>query len=152
MKCDDFRSWMEREGQKPLQNMPDDFAEHLSSCPTCESRVKEETVWQRFFGAAPEASLSRSLCPGVMAKIQEQQARNESFNTTFVLLGRRLAPAFALFLLLLGGVTFWRVSGVESQDSTVSIIAMVENSTGRVGSLSDEPDTVLNSWLGVNQE
>ena len=39
----------------------------------------------------------------------------------------------------------------ESQDANISIITMVENGSGRLGPLSEEPDAILNSWLGANQ-
>ena len=83
-----------------------------------------------------------------MSKIQDQLERRESFSATFVLFGRRLAPVFALFLILAVGATFWRTQGVEAQD-TLPMIAMLENGSGRLGPLTEEPEAILSSWVGA---
>ena len=151
MKCEEFKSTLEQENAKLTRNLPEGLEEHYQSCVNCQLLVQEEKFWQRLFAAAPEASSAKSLWPGVAAKIQEQLERQESFSSLFVLLGRRLAPAFALILLLIAGGVFLWAPETESQDANISIIAMVENGSGRLGPLSEEPDAILNSWLEVNQ-
>ncbi len=151
MKCEEFKSTLEQEDAKLTRNLPEGLEEHYRSCMNCQLLVQEEQFWQRLFAAAPEASPAKSLWPGIAAKIQEQLERRESFSSLFVLLGRRLAPAFALILLLIAGGVFLWAPETESQDASISIIAMVENGSGRLGPLSEEPDAILNSWLEVNQ-
>ncbi len=103
MKCEDFRSWLEREGfvagGGPAEShggMPENVAGHYRSCPECRSLLKEEVFWKRFFAAAPEPVLRESLWPGVMARIRERLDQSESFSEVLLLWARRLAPAFAL--------------------------------------------------------
>jgi len=151
MKCEDFKNILEQENAKLTRNLPEGLEEHYQSCVNCQLLVQEEKFWQRLFAAAPVASSAKSLWPGVSAKIQEQLERRESFSSLFVLLGRRLAPAFAIILLLIAGGVFLWAPETESQDANISIIAMVENGSGRLGPLSEEPDAILNSWLEVNQ-
>ncbi len=150
MTCEEFKSRFEQEGFGSLGQLPEDLVEHHRMCSKCRSFVKEEIFWQRLFAAAPESHSSKSLWPGVMAKIQEQLERGESFSASLVLLGRRLAPVFALFLVLAVGATFWRAPGVEAQD-TLPMIAMVENGSSKLGPLTEEPEAILNSWLGANK-
>ena len=151
MKCEDFKNILAQENASLTRNLPEGLGEHYQSCRNCQLLVQEEKFWQRLFAAAPVASSAKSLWPGVAAKIQEQLERRESFSSLFVLLGRRLAPAFALILLLIAGGVFLWAPETESQDANISIIAMVENGSGRLGPLSEEPDAILNSWLEVNQ-
>lgn len=152
MKCDEFKDTLKIEDTNLTRNLPVGLEEHYQSCVNCQLFVQEEKFWQRFFGAAPAAVPAKSLWPGVAARIQEQLDRHESFGSLFVLLGRRLAPAFALVLLLIaGGVFFWAPE-IESQDANISIIAMVENESGALGPLSEEPDAILNSWLETNHK
>jgi hypothetical protein len=140
MKCEGFKAWLEEEGRTFTERLPEEFAAHCRTCPDCQSLLQEEGFWTRFFAATPEASLSGSLWPGVMARIQEQTDRSESFSTALLWMGRRLAPAFALVLLLLGGAAFWPGNGSALQDSDFAIEGLVE------------PDTVLNQWVGVSEE
>jgi len=151
MKCEEFKSALEQEDAKLTRNLPEGLEEHYRSCMNCQLLVQEEQFWQRLFAAAPEASPAKSLWPGIAAKIQEQLERRESFSSLFVQLGRRLAPAFALILLLMAGGVFLWAPETESMDANISIIAMVENGSGKLGPLSEEPDAILNSWLGANQ-
>jgi len=151
MKCEEFKSTLEQEDAKLTRNLPEGLEEHYRSCMNCQLLVQEEQFWQRLFAAAPEASPAKSLWPGIAAKIQEQLERRESFSSLFVQLGRRLAPAFALILLLMAGGVFLWAPETESKDANISIIAMVENGSGKLGPLSEEPDAILNSWLGANQ-
>ena len=153
MKCEDFRSWLEREGfvagGGPAEShggMPENVAGHYRSCPECRSLLKEEVFWKRFFAAAPVEPLSKSLWPGVMARIQERLDQSESFSEVLLLWARRLAPAFALILLLLGGAAFWRGAGGTGgdgaglQESDFPLISLIE------------PDAVLNQWAGATEE
>ncbi len=151
MKCEEFKNILEQEHAKLTRNLPEGLEEHYQSCMNCQLLVQEEKFWQRLFATAPEVSPVNSLWPGVAAKIQEQLERRESFGSLFVQLGRRLTPAFALILLLMAGGVFLWAPETESQDANISIIAMVENGSGRLGPLSEEPDAILNSWLGANQ-
>ena len=151
MKCEEFKSTLEQEDAMLTRNLPEGLEEHYQSCMNCQLLVQQEKFWQRFFAAVPEFSPAKSLWPGVATKIQEQLERRESFSALFVLLGRRLAPAFALILLLIAGGVFLWAPETESQDANISIIAMVENGTGKLGPLSEEPDAILNSWLEANQ-
>jgi len=151
MKCEEFKSTLEQENAKLTRILPEGLEEHYQSCENCQLLIQEEKFWQRLFAAAPEASPAKSLWPGIAAKIHEQLERRESFSSLFVLLGRRLAPAFALILLLIAGGVFLWAPEIESQDANISIIAMVEYGSGRLGPLSEEPNAILNSWLEVNQ-
>ena len=151
MKCDEFKNALEQTDSSPMSTLPEELKEHYQGCVSCQLFIQEEKFWQKFFAVAPQATLEKSLWPGVVAKIQEQLERRESFSTLFVHIGRRLAPAFALILLLIaGGVFFWAPE-TESQDASFSIIAMVEDGSGKLGPLSEEPDAILNSWIGINQ-
>ncbi len=148
MNCEEFRDKLELEKEYLTGELPSSLEEHFQSCLGCQAFVREEKSWQKFFAAVPVAAPARSVWPGIAARIHEQQERRESFSFFFVLLGRRLVPAFALILLLIaGGVFFW-APALESQDANISIIAMVENGSGRLGPLSEEPDAILNSWIG----
>ena len=148
MKCEDFRSWLEREGEGQAgpaashSGMPENITGHYRSCAECRSLLKEEVFWKRFFAAAPEPALRESLWPGVMARIQERLDQSESFSEVLLLWTRRLAPAFALILLLLGGAAFWRGGGDGAglQESDFPLISMIE------------PDAVLNQWAGATEE
>ncbi len=154
MKCEEFKSWLEGDGPSGPPVFPDrmleEYAEHYRSCPDCQSVLHEEVVWTKFFAAAPEASLSRSLWPGVMAKIQEQTKRSESFSAAIILLGRRLAPAFALFLLLVGGAAYWQGSGPGFRGAEDPRGVLVEDAPNGLGPLNGEPESILNRWVGAN--
>ncbi len=152
MKCEDFKSWLEREGEGEGEagpaashgGMPENIAEHHRSCAECRSLLKEEVFWKRFFAAAPEPVLRDSLWPGVMARIQKRLDQSESFSEVLLLSTRRQAPAFALILLLLGGAAFWRGAvggdGAGLQESDFPLISLIE------------PDAVLNQWAGATEE
>ena len=140
MKCEEFKTWLEDEGRTSSESVPEELARHCRTCPDCLSLLEEEGFWTRFFAATPKVSLSRSLAPGVMARIREQTDRSESFSAALLLMGRRLAPAFALVLLLLGGAAFWQGNGFALQDSDFAVAGLVE------------PDAVLNQWVGVSEE
>lgn len=150
MVCADFRNRLEEEGIEALEQLPNDLADHHVACSKCQSFVQEEALWQRLFAAVPSVSPTKSLWPGVLYEIQDQLERRESFSATFVLFGRRLAPVFALFLILAVGATFWRAPGVEAQDA-LPMIAMLENGSGRLGPLTEEPEAILSSWAGANK-
>jgi hypothetical protein len=151
MKCEEFKSTLAQEDSNLSRPLSEGLTEHYESCVDCQSFIQEEKFWQRFFAAAPEAIPTKSLWPGIASRIREQLERRESFSTLFVLLGRRLAPAFTLLLILIAGGVFLWAPTIESQDANISIITMVENGSGRLGPLSEEPDAILNSWLGANQ-
>ena len=152
MKCEEFRDALKLKNADFTHKLPGGLEEHFQFCVNCQQFVQEENFWQRFFTLAPAAVPAKSLWPAVAAKIQDQLARRESFGSLFVLLGRRLAPAFALLLLLItGGVFFWAPE-IESQDAKISIISMMEDGSGKLGPLSEEPDAILNSWLETNHK
>lgn len=140
MNCEEFKAWLEDEGGTFTERLPEEVAAHCHTCPDCQSLLQEEGFWARFFAAAPEASLPASLWPGIMARIRQQTDRGESFTTALLWMWRRLVPAFALVLFLLGGAAFWPGNGFARQDSGLPIEGLVE------------PDTVLNQWVGVSEE
>ncbi len=151
MKCEEFKSTLAQKDSNLSRPLPEGLAEHYETCVECQSFIQEEKFWQRFFAAAPQAFPTKSLWPGIASRIREQLERRESFSSLFVLLGRRLAPVFALILILIAGGVFLWAPATESQDANISIIAMVEHGSGTLGPLSEEPDAILNSWLGANQ-
>lgn len=149
MKCQEFKDWLERENPKPPLSMPQDAAEHHSSCPDCQSLLKEEIFWQRFFAATREPSLSRSLWPGVKAGIEEELVRENSFSAMLVVLCRRLSLPLALLVLLLGGGVLWQQPAAEPEDPTYSFIAVVEDPAEAGRPLDD--DSILELWLAAGQ-
>ena len=153
MTCEEFRSRLEREGSDFVGQLPEEFLKHHDLCTSCHSFVQEEVFWHRLFNAVPPTALTKSLWPGVLSKIQDQLERRESFSATVFLFGRRLAPVFGLFLVLAAGVTFWHARGVEAQDAVpLPMIAMLEFEDGKFGPLTEEPDAILNSWVGVDKK
>ncbi|HEX9879213.1 MAG TPA: hypothetical protein VGB25_03345 [Candidatus Binatia bacterium] len=151
MTCEEFRDRFEQENPRPLNGLPTDLVEHERLCAACRDLVRDEAFWRRFFAASTASSPARSLWPGVLSKIREQLERRESFSASFVLFGRRLAPVFALLLLVALGFTIWRAAGVEAQDG-LTMIAMVEEGAVRLDSLAEEPDALLESWLGADRQ
>ena len=149
MTCDDFRQWLETAGAGQTEKMPDAHRGHAESCAACRGVLEEERRWLRFFAAAPEPSAGRPAWPGVMARIREEESRRASLSDALLLFSRRLAPAFALVVLLLGGVGLWRDMLSETREQVPATAAMLENGSGQETLSADEPDAVLIAWVGA---
>ena len=149
MTCDDFREWLETAGAKRTEEIPASYRAHSRSCATCLAILKEEQLWRRFFSAAPEPSLQRPAWPGVLARIREEESRRAALSDALLLFSRRLAPAFALVVFLLGGIGVWRDMLLEPQEQIPVTIAMLESASGLETSPADEPDAVLMAWVGA---
>ena len=149
MTCDDFRQWLETAGAGQPEKIPDAHREHVESCTACRGILEEERRWLRFFAAAPEPSPRRPAWPGVMARIREEESRRASLSDALLFFSRRLAPAFALVVLLLGGVSLWRDMLPETREQVPATAAMLENGAGQEALSADEPDAVLIAWVGA---
>ena len=149
MTCDDFRRWLETAGAKRAEEIPDSYREHSGSCAACRGFLREERLWQRFFSAAPDPFPERPAWPGVLARIREAEERRASLSDALLLFSRRLAPAFALVVLLLGGVGVWRDMLPQPREQVPVTIAMLESASGLEASAADEPDAVLMAWIGA---
>ena len=132
-----------------MENIPDAHRGHAESCAACRGVLEEERRWLRFFAAAPEPSAGRPAWPGVMARIREEESRRASLSDALLLFSRRLAPAFALVVLLLGGVGLWRDMLPENREQVPATAAMLENGQGEEALTGDEPDAVLIAWVGA---
>lgn len=149
MTCDDFRHWLETAGATLTEGVPVAYGQHAESCPACRELLREERGWLRFFAAAPEPSPRRPAWPGVMARIREEESRRASLSDALLFFSRRLAPAFALVVLLLGGVGLWRDMLPETREQVPATAAMLENGSGQEALSGDEPDAVLIAWVGA---
>ena len=149
MTCDDFRQWLETAGVGQTEKIPDAHTEHAESCAACRRILEEERRWLRFFAAAPEPSPRRPVWPGVMARIREEESRRASLSDALLFFSRRLAPAFALVVLILGGVGVWRDMLPETREQVPATAAMLENGAGQEALSADEPDAVLIAWVGA---
>ena len=149
MTCDDFRQWLETAGAKLMESVPEACRDHADSCAACRGILEDERRWLRFFAAAPGPSPQRPVWPGVMAGIREEESRRASLSDALLFFSRRLAPAFALVVLLLGGVGLWRDMVPETREQVPATAAMLENGTGQETLSADEPDAVLIAWVGA---
>ena len=151
MTCDEFRQWLEAAGTKSAKEIPQAYGEHSRSCAACGGLLREEQLWQRFFSAAPEPSPQRPAWPGVMARIREEEDRRASLSDALLFFSCRLAPAFALVVLLLGGIGLWRDMVPEPQVPVT--VAMLESAPGQDDAVSaDDPDAVLIAWVGARNQ
>ena len=98
---------------------------------------REENFWSRFFASAPRAEPAGPLWPGVLAGIEAELERRESFSTAVLWMGRRLAPVFALLLLAVIGSALWGGLDTALSDSEALL-------DGLIG-----PDAILDQWAGV---
>ena len=149
MTCDDFRQWLETAGAKRTEQIPDAYRQHSRSCTACREALGEEQLWQRFFSSAPEPSPERPAWPGVLARIRKAEDRRAALSDALLLFSRRLAPAFALVVLLLGGVGMWRETLPQPPEQVPVTIAMLESTSGPDALPADEPDAVLMAWVGA---
>lgn len=149
MTCDDFRQWLETAGATRMEETPDSYRTHSASCAPCRAILEEEQLWRRFFSAAPEPSPERPAWPVVMARIRETEDRRVSLSDALLLFSRRLAPAFALVVLLVGGIGLWRDSLLETREQSPVSVAMLDSASGLEASPADEPDAVLMAWAGA---
>lgn len=100
---------------------------------------REENFWSRFFAAAPQAQQPRSRWPEILAQIETETLRRESFSAAVLWMGRRLAPVFVLLCLFVGGAALW---GSDDTNPLVSDAALA--------SLVD-PDTILSQWMEASE-
>ena len=149
MTCNEFRQWLETAGANLTEGVPDAYGEHAGACPDCCGILQEEQRWLRFFAAVPEPSPQRPAWPGVMTKIREEESRRASLSDALLFFSRRLAPAFALLVLLAGGVGLWRDMLPETLEQAPATVTMLENASGQEALSSDEPDAVLIAWVGA---
>jgi len=146
--CDDFTRWLESAGAKLTEDLPEAHAAHIGACATCRGTLEEERLWRRFFSAAPAPSPQRPAWPGVIARIREEENRRASWSDALLLFSRRLAPAFALVVVLLGGVGLWRGMLAQPLEGTPATVTMLEGVSGQDVVSADEPDAVLIAWVG----
>ena len=149
MTCDDFGQWLETAGAKRTEEIPDPYRAHSGSCATCRAILEEDQLWRRFFSAAPEPAPERPAWPGVIAGIREAEDRRASLSDALLLFSRRLASAFALVVLLVGGIGLWRDMLPETREQVPVTVAMPESASGPEASPVDEPDAVLMAWVGA---
>ena len=98
---------------------------------------REERFWKRFFASAARAKPAGSLWPGILAGIEAEIERRESFSTAVLWMGRRLAPAFALLLLAAVATAMWGGNDTVLLDSESVLAGLMV------------PDAILNDWAGV---
>ena len=98
---------------------------------------REENFWRRFFARAAKAEPAGSLWPAILAGIEAEIERRESFSTAVLWMGRRLAPAFALLLLVVGGAALWGGNDTGLLDSEPLLAGLMA------------PDAILSQWTGV---
>ena len=98
---------------------------------------REENFWRSFFARAARATPAESLWPGILAGIEAEIERRESFSTALLWMGRRLAPAFALLLLVAVGTALWGGSDTGLLDSEAVLAGLTA------------PDDILGQWAGV---
>ncbi len=149
MTCDDFTQWLESAGAKRTEDLPETHAAHIGSCAGCRAALEEERLWRRFFSAAPAPAPQRPAWPGVLARIREEENRRASWSAALLLFSRRLAPAFVLVVVLLGGIGLWRGMPTQSLERTPATLTMLEDGTGQDVVSADEPDAALIAWVGA---
>ena len=98
---------------------------------------REENFWRGFFASAARAEPAASLWPGILAAIEAEIERRESFSTAVLWMGRRLAPAFALLLLVAVGTVLWGGNDSGLLDSESVLTSLMA------------PDAILGQWSGV---
>lgn len=149
MTCDDFTQWLESAGAKLTEDLPEAHAAHIGSCAGCRAALDEERLWRRFFSVAPAPSPQRPAWPGVVARIREEESRRASWSDALLLFSRRLAPAFALVVVLLGGIGLWRGMLTQPLEPIPVTVTMVEGAPDQEAIPVDEPDAVLVAWVGA---
>lgn len=152
MKCETFEAWLEREGPAPPDRMPEEVAAHHRACPRCRALLEEELFWGRFFAAAPAVAPPGPMWPGVAAGIEKWMERAESFSSALVRVGLRLVPVFAVILLLLGAAAIWSGSALGPREPALSIASLADDPSARPGPPNEEPDTILDRWVGAAGE
>lgn len=100
---------------------------------------REENFWSRFFAAATQPQRSRSLWPEILATIEAETTRRESFSAAVLWMGRRLAPVFALLFICVVGVALWGGDDTSLLASAPVLASLME------------PDAVLNQWMGASE-
>ena len=148
MTCDEFTQWLESAGAKLTEGLSEAHAAHIDSCDDCRAALEEERLWRRLFSAAPVPAPQRPAWPGVLARIREEESRQASWSDALLLFSRRLAPAFALVVVLLGGVGVWRGMLTQPLEQTPATVTMLEGVPAQDVVSADEPDAVLIAWVG----
>lgn len=149
MTRDDFRQWLETRRAKLPEQTPESRLEHSRPWAAGHGLLSEERFWRRFFSAAPDPSPRQPAWPAVLARIREEESRRASWSDALLLFSRRLAPAFVLIVLLLGGIGLWRDMLPQPQEHVPTAVAMLEGITGQGATPVDEPDAALIAWVGA---
>lgn len=150
MKCSELVEWLDEVERDVSRPLPAAAEEHCRSCQSCRRLLAEERVWRNLFALAAEPAEPRKpVWPGVMERIEERERHRASLSDALFIFSRRLFPAFLFILVLLGGVTLWLTDRESENKSGATMIAMLTSSAGG-NATPEEPDAVLNSWLGAN--
>lgn len=139
MDCKEFRVWLSESRSVNIAESPSVSA-HYEACAACRAAADDESGWKQLFAAIPVRAPERSLWPGIARAIHEHRL-GLSLSDALLLFSRRLAPAFAILLLIIGGFLMWSAPDTEAEGG--SMIAMLE--TGSSGFV-EEPDAILISW------
>lgn len=139
MECKEFRDWLSESRLADVQESQS-IAAHYESCEPCREAVDEEREWHELFALIPARVPQRSLWPQIAHAIREQSLKL-SMSDALLLFSQRLAPAFAILLLVLGALFVW--SAPETAADGDAMIAMLQtDATG----LIEEPDAILIAW------
>jgi len=144
VKCTEFRNWLSESRLADIQESPAVSA-HYESCKPCRQAANEEHAWHRLFALIPERVPERSLWPGIALAIREQRLKF-SMSDALLLFSRRLAPAFAVVILVLGGLLVW--SAPKTETDSGPMIAMLETDSQE---LVEEPEAILIAWAEARQ-
>lgn len=139
MQCKEFRVWLSESRLVNIQESPS-ISAHYGSCQSCHEAADDERQWQHLFATIPERGPTRSLWPEIARAIREQRLKL-SLSDALLLFSRRLAPAFIVLLLILGGLLMWSAPDTEADGG--SMIAMLETDPS---GFVEEPDAILISW------
>lgn len=139
MECKEFRDWLSESRSAGIHESQS-VAAHYESCEPCRKAADEERKWHELFALIPARAPQQSLWPQIAHAIREQSLKL-SMSDALLLFSRRLAPAFAILLLVLGALFVW--SAPERAGDGDAMIAMLQtDSTG----LIEEPDAILIAW------
>ena len=143
MKCEDFKDWLAESRPGAVRKSPSASA-HYESCAACRETADEEQHWQRLFGLISAPAPGPSLWPGIALAIRRRQESKLALSDALLLFSRRLAPAFAVLLVVAGGLFMWNTPQMEVDEGPM--VAMLQ--TGSSGFI-EEPDAILVSWVGA---
>lgn len=146
MNCEEFGDWLAESRPGAVADSAA-VAAHVESCPSCRSVADEEKVWRRLFGLIPEYTQERSLWSGIALAIQERQRLKLSLSDALLLFSRRLAPAFVVFLIIIGGWFMWSSPRMEAEEGPMTAIL----ESGPSGFI-EEPDAILVAWAEAGRQ